>query len=186
MHQSVYETFLNRIVDKVKNLNIGDPLDEKTQLGPMITEEAASRAEHWVHEAVKQGAIIRTGGNRRGTLFEPTVIDNVTPTMKVVCAEVFAPIIVVIPFTNEEEVIKQANDSEYGLQAGVFTTDINRALKIADRLEMGGVWINEVSVKRYDHIPYGGVKQSGIGKEAIYYAIQEMTDIKFIGIKILQ
>ena len=105
--------------------------------------------------------------------------------MKVVCEEVFAPIIAVLPFNMEEEVVSYANDSRYGLQAGVFTNNINLAMRMAEALEMGGVWINEVSVKRYDHIPYGGVKESGIGKEGIHYAIEEMTDLKFIGMKIL-
>lgn len=185
VHDNVYEDFIENMVTRVSQLKIGNPLEESTQLGPMITEEAAIRAQQWINEAVEGGAVIRTGGKRHGSILEPTIIEKVTPEMKVVCAEVFAPIIVVIPFSSEEEVIDSANDSVYGLQAGVFTNDINRALKIADRLEMGGVWINEVSVKRYDHIPYGGVKQSGIGKEGINYSIQEMTDIKFIGIKIL-
>ncbi|MFP3919122.1 aldehyde dehydrogenase family protein [Lysinibacillus telephonicus] len=185
VHHSIYDTFLEKIIDRVSQLKIGNPMEESTQLGPMITEDAAIRAEQWINEAVQDGAIVRTGGKRNGSILEPTIIEKVTREMKVVCAEVFAPIIAVMPFTNEEEVIELANDSQYGLQAGVFTNDINRALKIADRLEMGGVWINEVSVKRYDHIPYGGVKQSGMGKEGIHYSIQEMTDIKFIGIKIL-
>lgn len=185
VHHSIYDTFLEKIIDRVSQLKIGNPMEESTQLGPMITEDAAIRAEQWINEAVQGGAIVRTGGKRNGSILEPTIIEKVSPEMKVVCAEVFAPIIAVMPFTNEEEVIEWANDSQYGLQAGVFTTDINRALKIADRLDMGGVWINEVSIKRYDHIPYGGVKQSGMGKEGIHYSIQEMTDIKFIGIKIL-
>lgn len=185
VHHSIYNTFLEKIIDRVSQLKIGNPMEESTQLGPMITEDAAIRAEQWINEAVQGGAIVRTGGKRNGSILEPTIIEKVSPEMKVVCAEVFAPIIAVMHFTNEEEVIEWANDSQYGLQAGVFTTDINRALKIADRLDMGGVWINEVSVKRYDHIPYGGVKQSGMGKEGIHYSIQEMTDIKFIGIKIL-
>ena len=117
--------------------------------------------------------------------FEAAILENVQPTMNVVCMEVFAPIVAIIPFTDEEEVVEQANDTEYGLQAGVFTSDINRAFRIADKLEMGGVWINEVSVRRYDHIPYGGVKQSGLGKEGVRYAIEGMSDVKFIGVKII-
>jgi len=117
-------------------------------------------------------------------MVEPTILANVDPSMKVVCAEVFAPIVSLIPFDSEEEVIRAANDSEYGLQAGVFTNDINRGFRMADSLETGGVWINEVSVLRYDHMPYGGVKMSGIGKEGIQYAIEDMTDIKFIGINV--
>jgi acyl-CoA reductase-like NAD-dependent aldehyde dehydrogenase len=105
--------------------------------------------------------------------------------MKIVSEEVFAPIVSVIPFDNEDEVIRVANDSIYGLQAGVFTKDIDRALRVADQLEMGGVWINEISTYRQDNHPYGGVKQSGIGKEGIKYAIEDMTEMKFIGIKLM-
>ena len=105
--------------------------------------------------------------------------------MQVVCMEVFAPMVALIPFTEEREVLAAANDSEYGLQAGVFTSDINRALKFAEELEMGGVWINESSVRRFDHMPYGGIKESGIGKEGIRYAIEGMSDLKFIGIKLI-
>ena len=182
---SVYEGFLEKLSDKVSRLRIGDPQEEGTQLGPMITIEAAEKAEKWIHEAVEAGAVIRTGGKRNGTVLEPTILEKVDFDMKVVCAEVFAPIIAVLPFETEEEVVGYANDSRYGLQAGVFTNNINLALRVAGALQTGGVWINEVSVKRYDHIPYGGVKESGIGKEGIHYAIEEMTDLKFIGIKIL-
>ena len=185
IEQSVYEEFAQLLQDKIEALIMGDPADEKTQLGPMITEDAAIRAESWIQEAVSQGATIRTGGKRNGTMLEPTILENVTPSMQVVCMEVFAPIVALIPFTSEEEVLKAANDSVYGLQAGVFTSDINRALKFADELEMGGVWINESSVRRFDHMPYGGVKESGIGKEGIRYAIDGMSDLKFIGIKLL-
>lgn len=185
VHEQVYEVFMTMLIEKVSSLRMGDPQDEMTQMGPMITLDAAKRAEMWIQEAVSQGATIRTGGKRRGTMLEPTILDQVTPQMNVVCMEVFAPIIAVIPFTTEEEVITYANDSKYGLQAGVFTNNINRALKFADALEMGGVWINEASVRRYDHIPYGGVKESGIGKEGIQYSIEAMTDVKFIGIKLI-
>ena len=185
IEQSVYEEFAQLLQEKIEALVMGDPADEKTQLGPMITEEAAIRAESWIQEAVSQGATIRTGGKRTGTMLEPTILENVTPSMQVVCMEVFAPIVALIPFTSEEEVLLAANDSVYGLQAGVFTSDINRALKFAEELAMGGVWINESSVRRYDHMPYGGIKESGIGKEGIRYAIEGMSDLKFIGIKLL-
>lgn len=184
VQKPVYEQFLDKLVSRLTTLKMGDPLDESTELGPMITEDAAKKAEAWINEAVEQGATILTGGTRNGTMIEPTVITNVNKDMKVVCAEVFAPVVSVMPFTDEEEVIAYANQTEFGLHAGVFTKDINRAMRLADRIETGGVWINEVSVRRYDHIPYGGIKNSGIGKEGIKYAIEEMTDIKFIGIKL--
>ncbi|MEK4423535.1 aldehyde dehydrogenase family protein [Solibacillus sp. FSL K6-1523] len=182
---AIYDEFISLLHQKVESLVVGDPAEETTQLGPMITEEAAIRAEEWIQEAVLQGAKIRTGGTRNKTIITPTIIENVNPTMQVVCMEVFAPIVAILPFTNEEEVLQAANDTVYGLQAGVFTSDINRAFKFADRLEVGGVWINEASVRRYDHMPYGGVKESGTGKEGIRYAIEGMSDIKFIGIKLI-
>jgi acyl-CoA reductase-like NAD-dependent aldehyde dehydrogenase len=184
VQERVYEQFLDKLVVKVKALKIGDPLEEATDMGPMITEEAAQRAESWIKEAVEQGGEVLTGGNRNGTMLEPTIIANVKREMKVVCAEVFAPIVSVMPFSTEAEVIEHANDTDLGLHAGVFTSDINRAMRVADAIETGGVWINEVSVRRYDHIPYGGVKNSGVGKEGVKYAIEDMTDTKFLGIKL--
>ncbi len=186
IHREVYDELVEKLVSKVKQLKLGNPLYETTELGPMITEEASKKAESWIKEAVSQGAVVLTGGNRNGTILEPTILANVKPHMKVVCAEVFAPLLSVIPFGTEEEVIAYANDTDLGLQAGVFTNNINRALRVADALETGGVWINEVSVLRYDHMPYGGVKKSGIGKEGVKYAVEEMTDLKFIGINLLK
>ena len=186
VHRDVYEPFAALLQQKVEALVLGDPTLETTQLGPMITEEAATRAESWIQEAVKQGAVVRTGGERiNRTFLKPTIIENVTDTMRVVCEEVFAPIVTLIPFEDEEDVLRQANNSTYGLQAGVFTTDINRAFRFAERLEVGGVWINESSVRRYDHMPYGGIKESGTGKEGIRYAIESMTNLKFIGVKLI-
>lgn len=185
VEQSVYDQFAQLLQEKVEALVIGNPAEEQTQLGPMITEDAAIRAATWIEEAVSQGATIRTGGKRNGTLLEPTILENVTKSMQVVCMEVFAPMVALIPFTEEDEVLAAANDSDYGLQAGVFTSDINRALKFAEELETGGVWINESSVRRFDHMPYGGIKESGTGKEGIRYAIEGMSDLKFIGIKLI-
>ncbi|MER2109163.1 MAG: aldehyde dehydrogenase family protein [Solibacillus sp.] len=185
VEQSVYDEFAQKLTEKLEQLIIGDPADEATQLGPMITEDAAKRIEDWVNEAVAQGAKLRTGGKRDGTVFTPTILEHVTPSMQVVCMEVFAPVVVLIPFTNEKQVLKAANDTVYGLQAGVFTSNINRAFMFAEELEMGGVWINESSVRRFDHMPYGGIKESGVGKEGIRYAIEGMSDVKFIGIKLL-
>ncbi|GAX89258.1 aldehyde dehydrogenase family protein [Effusibacillus lacus] len=184
VQKSVYQSFIDKYLPLVKKLVLGDPMQETTDLGPMITEAAAIRAEQWVQEAQSQGATVLTGGNRQGSLFEPTVLVNVTPDMKVVCQEVFAPIVSVIPFETEDEAIRLANDSNYGLQAGVFTNDINRAFRLADELETGGVWINEISAYRQDNYPYGGVKLSGVGKEGVKYAIEDMTELKFIGIKL--
>ncbi|GED29918.1 aldehyde dehydrogenase family protein [Brevibacillus centrosporus] len=184
VQRSVYQALLNKLVDGVRALRVGNPLDEATDVGPMITEAAAARAEEWIREAAEQGATVLTGGKRSGALLEPAVLTNVSHEMKVVCQEIFAPVFSVIPFDEEAEAIAQANASDLGLHAGVFTKDISRALRVAEALETGGVWINDASIRRYDHIPYGGVKQSGIGKEGVAYAIEEMTEIKFIGIKL--
>ena len=184
VQESIYNSFIEKFVSQVKNLRIGDPFDELTDMGPMITVESAEKAESWIKESVQEGAKVLVGGNRKGAVLDPTIIVDVSPEMKVVCAEVFAPIVCVIPFSSEKEVIEAANATDFGLHAGVFTADINRAMRLAESLEMGGVWINEVSVRRHDHIPYGGVKSSGIGKEGVKYSIQEMTDIKFIGLNL--
>ncbi|WP_313431801.1 aldehyde dehydrogenase family protein [Siminovitchia terrae] len=185
VQNEIYDEFINKLVTELKELKMGDPLDEATELGPMITEEAAKRAETWILEAREQGAHIVLGGNRRGTMVEPTVITNVSSHMNVVCSEVFAPIVSIIPFTDEKEVLKHANQSEFGLHAGIFTNNINRAMQMVDAIETSGVWINESSVRRFDHIPYGGIKNSGLGKEGIKYAIEGMTDLKFVGIKFI-
>jgi len=182
--EKIFDSLVDKLEARVKSLKMGDPLDETTVLGPMITENAAERAESWINEAVQEGATIVTGGKRSGTMIEPTILKDVHEDMNVVCEEVFAPVINVIPFSDESDVVERANDSKYSIHAGVFTTDINRAMRLTDSLDMTGVWINEASVKRFDHIPYGGKKISGIGKEGVQYAIEEMTDIQFIGIKL--
>jgi len=184
VQRDVYQDFLDQYVPLVEKLVIGNPVEETTDIGPMISEAEAIRAHEWIDQAVKAGANIMTGGNREGTLLEPTVLVDVNRDMKVVCEETFAPIVSVIPFDTEEEVIAMANDSKFGLQAGVFTSDINRAMRVAEEMETGGVWINETSTYRQDNYPYGGVKLSGIGKEGVKYAIEDMTEIKFVGIKL--
>lgn len=184
VHHSLFESFLSEYKTQTEDLTIGDPLEEGTDFGPMITEEAAERAKTWIDDAVKNGAKIETGGEQKGTLLTPTILTNVKSDMKIIAEEVFAPIVSIIPFETEEEVVKAANDSIYGLQAGIFTKDINRAFRVADQVEMGGVWINEISTYRQDNHPYGGVKQSGIGREGVKYAIEDMTEIKFYGVKL--
>lgn len=184
VQKDIYDTFLENYVKQTEMLKIGDPLDEKTDIGPMINEETSKRAKQWIDDAVGKGAKVETGGERNGTVLSPTIMTNVDANMKVIAEEVFAPIVSVIPFDTEDEVVGFSNDSIYGLQAGVFTKDIDRALRVADKLEMGGVWINEISTYRQDNHPYGGVKQSGIGKEGVKYAIEDMTEMKFIGVKL--
>jgi acyl-CoA reductase-like NAD-dependent aldehyde dehydrogenase len=150
----------------------------------MIDKGAASKTKAWIDEARDQGAKVETGGEQDGTVVPPTILTNVKHDMKVVADEAFAPLVSVMPFETEEEAIQRTNDSVYGLQAGLFTKDINRAIRVADSLEMGGVWINEASSYRQDNYPYGGVKESGIGREGVKYAIDEMTEMKFIGINL--
>ncbi|WP_079530209.1 aldehyde dehydrogenase family protein [Halobacillus hunanensis] len=184
VHHSLYDSFLKEYVKQTEALTVGDPLNENTDFGPMINKEAAERAKTWIDDAVSNGARIATGGELNETMLAPTIMTDVKSDMKIIADEVFAPIVSVIPFEIEEEVVKHSNDSVYGLQAGVFTKDINRALRVADKLEMGGVWINEISTYRQDNHPYGGVKQSGIGREGVKYAIEDMTELKFIGINL--
>jgi acyl-CoA reductase-like NAD-dependent aldehyde dehydrogenase len=150
----------------------------------MISEKEAARAEQWIQEAAEQGAQIACGGTREGAVLHPTIITDTTSSMKVVCQEVFAPIICIIPYADIEAAIHAANDSHYGLQAGLFTSDLQLAFKAAAELEFGGVIINDVSTFRADIMPYGGVKDSGYGKEGPRYAIEEMTNEKLIVIDI--
>lgn len=184
VHEDVYERFMNSFIPKVEALKVGNPLDETTDIGGLISLDEANRAYSWIEEAKTQGAKVVTGGTLDGSVLTPTVLTEVSPSMKVVCQEVFAPIVSVIPFKTDEEVIAFANDSDFGLQAAVFTKDINRAFKLAKELETGGVWINEISTYRQDNYPYGGVKLSGVGKEGVKYAIEDMLESKFIGINL--
>ncbi|RHW43408.1 aldehyde dehydrogenase family protein [Neobacillus notoginsengisoli] len=184
VHEDVYDKFLGKFVEAARKLKIGDPRDEETDIGPMIEAAAAKRAKEWIEEARSQGAVIETGGELDGNTLSPTIITEVEKGMKVVTDEAFAPLVSVMPFKTEEEAVNRTNDSIYGLQAGVFTKDIDRAFRVAESLEMGGVWINESSAYRQDNYPYGGVKQSGLGREGVKYAMDEMTEIKFIGVKL--
>lgn len=184
VQKDIYNTFLEKYVELTKQLKIGNPENEDTDFGPMINEDEAKRAKEWIDDAVGKGAKVHTGGERDGTILEPTIISDVKNDMKIIAQEVFAPIVSVMPFDTEEEVVRRSNDSIYGLQAGVFTKDMDRAFRVAEELEMGGVWINEISTYRQDNHPYGGVKQSGMGKEGVKYAIEDMTEMKFIGVKL--
>lgn len=182
--RGVYDRFLAAFLEHVHALKLGDPLEAETDIGPMITVEAAERAVQWIREAEEQGAKVECGGACSGQLLEPTVLTQVRPEMKVFCEETFAPVVSILPFDSEEEAVTLANRSDYGLQAGVYTSNIDRAFRLADRLETGGVWINEMSTYRQDHYPYGGVKKSGLGREGVKYALEEMTELKFIGVRL--
>lgn len=185
VHESIIDEFIGKFIPLVNQLKVGNPLDEDTDVGPLISSDSCERIYEWTQEAVKDGAEVLTGGSIiEGQMFEPTVVKNVNSSMKIVCQETFAPIVSIIPFKSDEDAVEKANDSDYGLQAGVFTKDINRAFKLSDELETGGVWINEVSTYRQDNYPYGGVKLSGYGKEGVKYAIRDMTEEKFVGINL--
>jgi acyl-CoA reductase-like NAD-dependent aldehyde dehydrogenase len=179
-HRTVFDKFTEKFVQRVKSLRVGDPLDESTDVGPLITEDDAIRAESWAKEAVAAGAKLLCGGKRDGALLEPTVLTGTKPQMKVNCEEIFAPVKTLEPYDDFSAAIATLNDSRYGLQAGVFTNDARLIFKAYDELEVGGVTIGEVPTFRIDHMPYGGVKDSGMGREGIRYAIEEMTELKLL------
>ncbi len=180
IHREVFEEFLDRFTAAARKLIIGDPMDPTTDITPMISEQEAERAEAWVTRACAQGARAVLGGKREGRIFHPTVLIDVRPEMEVVCNEVFAPVVSLIPVQDFEQGISLLDDSQYGLQAGIFTRDIHHAFLAIKALNAGGVMINDVPTYRADHMPYGGNKNSGIGREGARFAIEEMTNIKFV------
>lgn len=179
----IYEPFTEKFVAASENMVVGDPLDERVDVGPMIDVKEAERIEGWVNEAQGGGAQVRTGGAREGAVYRPTVLTDVSPDMRVVSDEAFAPVASVIESDDFESALKQANDTEYGLQVGVFTNDVNRVLKAVRELNFGGVIVNETPVFRADHMPYGGNRKSGLGREGLKYAIEEMTNIQMVVIR---
>ncbi len=181
--QEIFEEFLRAFVGQVKTLVSGSPLDEKTDVGPMISETDAKRIESWVNEALSAGAKVLVGGNRQGPYYWPTILTNTTPEMKVMNREAFGPIVCVVPFREFGDAINMVNDSVYGLQAGVFSKNIDNINRAIYSLKVGGVIINDVPTYRADNMPYGGVKMSGLGREGVKYAIEEMTDIRMIAIE---
>jgi len=178
-----FEPFQDLFTHATEAMVVGDPLDERVDVGPMIDEREAQRAESWIKEAQSGGARILAGGTREGPVLHPTALTNVTPAMKVVAEEVFAPVASVIACDDFEESLRQANDSEYGLQASVFTRDIDRVLLAIRRLDFGGVIINDSPAFRTDHMPYGGNRQSGLGREGVRFAIEEMTNLQMVAIR---
>jgi len=180
VHRPACDRFLGSLVDRVRALRVGDPLDEKTDVGPMINRDAVQRVESWVNEAVAGGAKLLAGGKREQSIYYPTVLTNTRPEMRVNCAEIFGPVVTVEPYDSFEKTLEQVNDSPYGLQAGVFTRDLKAVFQAFDKLEVGGVIVNDVSSFRVDHMPYGGTKDSGLGREGARYAIEEMTEPKIL------
>lgn len=181
VHKDVQEEFIEEATRYAESLVLGNPMEETTTLGPMISEKEVRRVAEWVEEAVKQGAKVVTGGKPQGERFYlPTILTNVKPDMKVVCEEVFGPLVVIDTYEDFEDAIKATNNSIYGLQAGVFTQDIDLAMKAAREIECGGVMINDTAYYKVRNMPYGGMKRSGFGKEGGKYAINEMTEEKII------
>ena len=181
VHDNVFEAFAARLVEVVNALKVGDPLDPATDIGPMIDAGEAERIETWVNEAVAVGARTLTGGQRLGgPLYAPTILSDVPHKARVCAEEVFAPVVVLARFSSFEAALDEVNRSTYGLQAGVFTSQLERSLQAFDALEVGGVLINDVPTWRIDHMPYGGVKNSGLGREGPKYTIEEMTEPRLL------
>jgi acyl-CoA reductase-like NAD-dependent aldehyde dehydrogenase len=180
VERSVYNQFLDLFLAGVKKLKIGDPLEESTDLGPLIRESDAVRASDWIQEAVRGGARLLCGGQRQGAVLEPTVLTGTRPEMKVNCQEIFAPVVTVEPYDDFNQALKQINNSPYGLQAGLFTRDAKLIFNAYEELEVGGLIAGDVPAFRIDHMPYGGVKDSGLGREGLRYAIEEMTEPKLL------
>jgi len=184
VHEKIYDRFLSDFADSVKNLKMGDPMKETTDVGPMITLSAAEQTEEWLEEAINGGAHIVCGGKREGALFEPTVITECKPDLRISWLEAFAPVAVVYRYDDFEKALGEVNNSIYGLQAGVFTNDLSKAFRAYEALDVGGVIVNDIPTFRIDHMPYGGVKESGFGREGLKYAIEEMTEMKLMAINL--
>jgi len=182
VQRSVEEQFTEKLLARVAALKVGDPLDPTTDVGPLINEDAAARVSQWVDEAVAGGAKVLAGGHGGRTLYQPTVLTHARPEMKVTCEEIFGPVIVIEPYDDFADALCRVNDTRYGLQAAVFTTDIRLLFLAFEELEVGGVIANDVSSFRIDHMPYGGVKDSGFGREGLRYAIEDMTELRLLAL----
>lgn len=183
VHERRIEEFTEKLVAKVEQLVCGDPLHPATDIGTVVNEATATRIMDWIEEAKSLGATVLTGGVQKGAHVEPTVLRNPPKTAKVVCGEVFGPVVSILPIASFEEGLTEANESDFGLQVGVFTNNFQHIMQAAKELEAGGIVVNGTSNYRLDHWPYGGVKQSGIGREGPRFAIQEMTEMKMIVIR---
>ena len=180
VHESIYDEFKSAFVEKVSQLVHGDPLDESTFIGPMIAESEAKRLEDWIKQAVSKGADLLCGGKREGAMLEATILENVPNDCDVNSEEAFGPVSVLSKFNDFDEALKEVDNSQFGLQAGIFTRDIYKAHTAWDTLEVGGVVIGDVPSWRVVNMPYGGVKESGLGREGIRYAIEDMTEIRLM------
>ena len=180
VHDDVFDAFVEKLIAASSALRLGDPLDPQTDLGPMVDEKAALRTQSWVDEAVAMGGRVLLGGTANGTFFPPTILADTPVEAKVCSDEAFAPVVVLFRFSDFADAIRQVNASYFGLQAGVFTNDLAHAFAAFDELEVGGVILNDIPTYRIDHMPYGGVKDSGLGREGLRHAIEDMTEIRIL------
>jgi acyl-CoA reductase-like NAD-dependent aldehyde dehydrogenase len=183
VHESVYDPFRSKFVEAVTKLKMGDPTDEATFIGPIISEDEAKRIERMIQQAVSRGGKLLCGGRREGNMIEPAVLEGVPLDADAACEEIFGPVTVLAPFVAFDQAIALANSSRYGLQAGVFTRDIERVQRAWDELDVGGVVINDVPSWRVDHMPYGGTKDSGVGREGVRWAIESMTEVRLLVVR---
>ncbi|MFM8268562.1 MAG: aldehyde dehydrogenase family protein [Pseudomonadota bacterium] len=183
VHKNIYESFKSLLLEATNKLKAGDPKEESTDLGPLISENEAIRLETWIKESVQKGATLLCGGKRQGSILEATLLENVPETLPLSCEEAFGPVATLSSFSTFEEAIQKANRSRFGLQAGVFTSNLSQALRAWDDLEVGGVVINEVPSWRSDAMPYGGIKDSGLGREGVRFAMEEMTELRSLVIR---
>jgi len=181
--EKIYDEFAEKLGSEASKLKVGNPFEEDTFMGPLINEDAAIRAESWIQSAVKEGARIIAGGTREGNILAPTILADVTDDMKIICEEVFAPIVSLVKVKSYEEAVEKMNNSPYGLQYSIFTNRVDLTKRAIDDFEAGGVIINDIPTLRFDIQPYGGIKLSGIGREGPKYAIEEMTEIKTVIIR---
>ncbi|WP_281974417.1 aldehyde dehydrogenase family protein [Halobacillus litoralis] len=184
VHKSIYSHFLDAFVQETGSLNVGDKMDECTDVGPLINENEAIRVENWVEEAISQGAQVEIGGKRDGTFYYPTVLTHVPITSRLATEEIFGPVVLIETIESLDEAIDKANDVNYGLQAGIFTNDLNQAFKAIRRMDVGGLMINDSSDYRIDEMPFGGTKGSGIGREGVRYSMEAMTEQKVVCFKL--
>ncbi|WP_394200628.1 aldehyde dehydrogenase family protein [Marinagarivorans algicola] len=183
VHSDVYDTFKQKFISKVSTLKMGDPKDEATFIGPMIAESEAARLKSWIDDAITKGASILTGGHKNDAFLEATVLENVSSDALINTEEAFGPVVTLSPFDDFDRALEEVNQSKFGLQAGIFTKDITKIQKAWDVLDVGGVVIGDVPSFRVDNMPYGGVKDSGVGREGIRYAIEDMTEIRLLVIR---
>ena len=183
VHEELYDAFVERFAEATDRLRVGDPLDSATDVSALISKGESERAALWVREAVEAGAKVASGGMLEDGVLRPTVLLGVDPAQKVSCQEVFGPVVLIDRIASIDEGIEKVNDSRFGLQAGIYTNDLQAAMRAARRLKVGGVMINDIPTFRVDHMPYGGVKESGTGREGIKYALEEMTELKLVVIR---